>query len=200
MAVLRRTPRTVYRVYSEHAYLAADDTLTDWRMPRAPEPPRGQRLRGLVGVTGLIVAVGVAGALIAVTIMPARSPEGERGIAPSNASSSQARPDLVVAGTSSRRSRAALADDAGQTARVTAARLLPVSRSRGVRRHVIVRTAVSMASSRWATGSSTSYPWRKSTVSGYPQPVTASVTGRAEGEAGDVAMTSPTQSEFGFER
>jgi len=192
MAALRKAPRTVYRVYSEHAYLAADDPLSDWRMPRAPEPPRGQRLRGLIGVTGLIVAVGVAGALIAMTIMPARP--RERGIAPGNASSSQARPHLVVAGASSRPSRAAFADDAGRSARVTAARLLRVSRSRGVRRRVAVRTPASMASSRWVTG------WRKSTVSGYLRPVTARVTGGAEGEAGDVAVTSPTQSEFGFER
>ena len=75
MITLGRTPREVYRIYSEDEFLAGGDLLTDWRGSVAEGVSRAARWRRLAGLVALTGAVGSVASVIALVGFRARSSE-----------------------------------------------------------------------------------------------------------------------------
>ena len=64
VTLLRRSPRAVYRVYSEEEYLAGVDPFADLGVSPVREARRGPRLQRIAGAAALTGAVGTVGGVI----------------------------------------------------------------------------------------------------------------------------------------
>ncbi len=73
MAILRRTPRAVYRVYSQDDYLAGSDQLNSWDPLPGAGVSRERMLRRLAGAAVLTGAVGAAAGVIVLAGIRGRS-------------------------------------------------------------------------------------------------------------------------------
>jgi hypothetical protein len=192
MFVFRRTPRAVYRVYSEEAYLAGANALDEWPVSPSRDAPGGRRLRRLSGAAALTGAVGTVGGVIVIVGVGVRSADQR----------------VAVSGTS--RTRAVL-PHTGQTGRSEAVEVRLVNGPHGALRvravaarpggsrssdriHRIPAGAVRPASSRWMSASARTAPadlvGNKPAAVGRPSPRVSD----------EVREESPIHSEFGFER
>src|SRR5271166_1019514 len=85
MVALRRTPRTVYRVYEEQEYLAGTDALSGWDLSSPPRVSRELLIRRIAGVAALTGAFGTLGGLIVADVLPARQADlqiADHGVLP----------------------------------------------------------------------------------------------------------------------
>jgi hypothetical protein len=209
MAALRRTPRAVYRVYSQEEYLAGADVLTDWDAPPAQASSaqgisRERRLRRLAGAAALTGAMGtVAGAIALASI---RAGSADRNIATNDTPRERAElPREAPAGSAGafRRARAGHQD---QPPRVGALARRSAAGDRSViRRHAVAANAARSASPwRLAASAPTAHAdpaWRRpAVVSGPAQSAPARLARPAQGTPVEAAAAPPMQSEFGFER
>jgi hypothetical protein len=170
MAILRRTPRAVYRVYSQDDYLAGADQLDS----RDPSPVAGvSRERLLRRLAGAAVLTGAVGATAGVIVLAGiRERSTDRQVAVNRLPRSQAVPPPAASNSSIR------ADRPGAGPHDAAAR-----RSAADRRKLIRRRR-----SPYAVPASLTR--RKF----------ASVRGSARNVLNETAGKPTAQSEFGFER
>jgi len=191
MALLRRSSREVYRVYSEAEYLAGADDFGEWQESRSTRAPQRRPLRRLGAAAALTGALGALGGVIVFAGIGARSANrllavngmsGKRGAPP--------RPGEVDSASSAGRDRVR------PTARV---RHTPLAARRGVGssarrgRAVSARTAHSASPERASEGAP-GVPAEP--VGGLP----AVAYDATRADPGEGAAKSPTQREFGFER
>jgi hypothetical protein len=189
MAILRRAPREVYRVYGEAEYLAGADALGEWHKPGSRRPPQGHPLRRL-GVAGALTgALGALGGVIVLAGIGVRSPN--RLLAANGTfvkGGVLVGPGELDGTTSAGRDRVRLAIRMRHTR---------AGARRGVGRWARSRLAVSAratrsASARRAAGCAPGVQ---------AEPVGAApAVAYARADPGEREARSPTQSEFGFER
>jgi hypothetical protein len=177
MAILRRTSREVYRVYSEAEYLAGADEFGEWHRSQSSGGPRERPLRRLGAVAALTGALGALGGVIVFAGIGVRT---------------SAR-DLAANGTSAKRGEL-----------LSPRRLHATPRARGDRARSAARMRRVPARARRAGGRSARGRRAVSPHAGVPaEPVGAMPVVADEATRADPAeheSSSPTQSEFGFER
>jgi len=187
MAVLRRTPRTVYRVYSEEEYFAGADAPTDWQRSPARGALRERRLRRLAGAAALTGAMGTVAGVIAVAGVS--TPSGARQIAADDVP----RARLVHSPKGGARvARAVRWARDGQPWH--ARRVGAVGDRSAVRGHPVFANAVRRVLPRRAAATASTVPvhpsWRRPEV----------VDAAAQSTPSEATTTPATQVEFGFER
>ncbi len=183
MAILRRTSREVYRVYSEAEYLAGADEFGEWHTLRSRRAPHEHPLRRLGAAGALTAALGALGGLIVFAGIGVRSPNRRVAVNRTPVKGGVLlRPGEVEGVAYEDRDRAR------RTARMRHGR---VAERRGAGRS---RPRAGSASSRRAAGKARG-------VSAEPVVVMPAVAYDATRvDPGGGAPRSPTQSEFGFER
>ena len=184
--MLRRTRRTVYRVYTQEEFAGAG-MLTDWDVAPATEASRERRMRRLAGVAALTGALGTVGVAIAVARVgsrPAEVPVTVRGAPRVPAARPPAGSEIsarAINGRSPAGNRALVARRGGFIAQTRSAS----RRVRGGR----VPAATSVRTRR-------ALPVKSEAA----QRDAASVTAPAPSSPGESAARPPRQTEFGFER
>ncbi len=187
MVALRRTPRTVYRVYEEQEYLAGTDALSGWDISSPPRVSRELLFRRIAGVAALTGAVGTLGGLIVADVLPARQADlqiADHGVPPR-----AARP-VKGPSVSVRPGEALPSEHTGKERRVAAAgRRTSTDRVRAIREKASAEV-MGVASVQPGIG-----PERAPARGLAPGAIGSGQDGRAE-----ATMTQATRNEFGFER
>lgn len=195
MSIFRSTPRAVYRVYSEDAYLTGAEDCGEWpalspAMSVIPSS-RARRLRRMAGAAALTGALGTVGGMIVLTGVGLRS-AGRRTAA------NGAPRRRAIEGRVSGARRASAARRAGAERRIHA------WRSRSVARRPVARGRSSDSGRLGSAAAARSAPGRRLATTVPENSVGRVGAGSAPGSSapdasGEVAVVS-TQSEFGFER
>lgn len=183
MAILRRTPREVYRVYREAEYLAGADEFGEWHTSRSTRAPQQRPLLRLGAAGALSAALGAFGAVLVFAGIGVRSP-GRRVAA--NGTS-------VKVGVMLRPGEADSVPSAGRDRARRIARMRH-TRAAGWRGVGGSARAARSASPQRAAPSAPGVPAKPVGV----KPAVAYDATRAD--PGERDARSPTQSEFGFER
>lgn len=191
MSIFRSTPRAVYRVYSEEAYLAGAEGCGEWPALSVTGGSRARRLRRLAGAAALTGALGTVGGMIVLTGVGVRS-SGRR-----TASNGGPRPRAILARVSGT-TRASAGRRAGAERRTHA------WRSRSVARGPVAGDRSSVSGHLGSATAARSALRRRMAASVPAGSVGRVGAGSAQGSSappasGEVAVAL-TQSEFGFER
>ncbi len=204
MATLRRTPRTVYRVYNEQDYLAGTDALTGWQIPSIPPIERERRLRRLAGAAVLTGALGAVGGLLFATAVPVRP--ADRQIAAISTPRTRRGLTGMSIVLSARAVRAARMVRAVTANRATASRRSITGSRRAAAGDVGTFTTVFAARSsslpgriRAARPPSSSHA-QELAVGRYLESATATAVALPQRSQTEAETTSATATEFGFER
>ncbi len=183
IAILRRSSREVYRVYSEAEYLAGADDFGEWHKLHPSRVPQERPLRRLGAAGGLTAALGALGGVIVVAGVGVRSPNRRVAVDRTPVKGGVLRRPVEVDGVAyDDRDRAR---HTGRMGHARAAERGGAGRS---------RPAARSASSQWAAGKAPGASAKPVRV----MPAVAYDAARAD--PGEGAVRSPTQSEFGFER
>lgn len=198
LAGLRRTPRAVYRVYSEDEYITDAVGPTEWYTPQAQTITREGRLRRLAGAAALTGAVGTVGGVIAIAIIGSRSP-GSRIAASVGTAAQAALPTIRPASHARARPQAR----PRRTGQAHPARAVAGPSGAGDR-SALNRQPVSPSSRRSRVTLAVAHAirtWRGPTVASDSKPsIPAVAPPSAPSAPAEAAAKSPTQGEFGFER
>jgi hypothetical protein len=173
MAILRRTSREVYRVYSEAEYLAGADEFGEWHRSQSSAGARERPRRRLGAVAALTGALGAVGGVIVFAGIGVRT--SARDLAANGASAK--RGHLL----SPRRLHTAQPAGGGRARSAVRMRHAPAHAWRGAGRSARRRRAAGVPAESVETMPAVAYD--------------ATRAGPVEHES-----RSPTQSEFGFER
>jgi len=187
MVALRRTPRTVYRVYEEQEYLAGTDALSGWDLSSPPRVSRELLIRRIAGVAALTGAFGTLGGLIVADVLPARQADlqiADHGVLPR-----AARP-VMGASMSGHPGEALPSEHTGKERRVAVA-----GRRTSTDRVWAIRERASAEVTGVASVQRVIGPDRPPASGLAPSAIGSGRGGRAE-----ATMPHVTRNEFGFER
>jgi len=201
MAILRRVPRQMYRVYSAEEFADAG-MMTDWDGASAREVSRERRFRRLAGAAALTGAVGTVGGAIAFASVGSRSvglPIAASGTPQVRAAGPPVSPAPLADSVQPTRARRLLLTH--QDARV--GRSASGNRS-AVRPHGRPLTSTRSRSSRRGAGSHTTMEHRARRSPSLAGPIvrnrSATVAVPVPTVPAEIRAQPSTQGEFGFER